>query len=59
MRRFGILLSMLVLCFGLTLADTRAANDADSDGYPDPDMTELRGGDRAAFNEWFARIAAS
>jgi hypothetical protein len=57
MRRFGILLSMLVLCFGLTLADTRAANDADSDGYPD--MTELRGGDRAAFNEWFARIAAS
>jgi uncharacterized protein len=63
MRRFGlILLSIITLGFGLTLfgptlADTRAANDADSDGYPD--ATELRGGDRQAFNEWFARIAES
>jgi uncharacterized protein len=63
MRRFGrILLSIITLGFGLTLfgstlADTRAANDADSDGYPD--VTELRGGDREAFNEWFARIAES
>ena len=36
MRRFGLIfLSLITLGFGLTLADTRAANDADSDGYPD------------------------
>jgi uncharacterized protein len=58
MRRFSlILLSIIMLGFGLTLADTRAANDSDSDGYPD--VLELRGGDRAAFTEWFARIAES
>lgn len=57
MRRLGVLFSILVLCAGLTLADTRAANDADRDGYPD--VTELRGADREAFNEWFARIAES
>ena len=62
MRRLGILFCILLLCCGLiqikpALADTRAANDADSDGYPD--VLELRGGDRVAFNEWFARIAES
>jgi Protein of unknown function (DUF1175) len=62
MQRLGLIFSILVLCCGLTqirpaLADTRAANDADNDGYPD--VLELRGGDRAAFNEWFARIAES
>jgi uncharacterized protein len=64
LRRFGILFfgmfmfgATLIPVLNPTLADTRAATDSDRDGYPD--LTELRGADRDAFNEWFARIAES
>lgn len=54
MRRF-LLWFVALLC--AVAGAQPAAPDTDRDGYPD--MAELRGEDRARFNEWFAVIAES